>query len=275
MRRPERGAVDESGAGSQLPRRRVDPGDVPGGRVVEVGQESGQPGGEEGLAGAGRSDQEQVVPTGGCRLEGTAGDRLSEDIGQVARRDRGRTGRPPVGRPVQGRRVRPRASARAAGHQLGQRGDRIARSAGQAGLVQAPLGDDQAMIEQCVGQHQRAGHAPDRTVETELADEGEPVDGSLVEHAGGNQDAHGDGQIQAGPRFAHAGRGQVHGDPAPGPREAARHQGGSHPVSRLAHGGVRQADHGQSGQPVGHVDLDGHRAAVDPEEDGGGDAGDH
>jgi len=49
---------------------------------------------------------------------------------------------------------------------------------------------------------------------------------------------------------------QVHRDPGPEPRQAAREQRGTHAVTRLAHGGVGETDDGEAGQARGHVDLD-------------------
>ena len=78
-----------------------------------------------------------------------------------------------------------------------------------------------------------------------------------------------------GAALAHARGRQVDGDAAAGPGQPARQQGGPHPVTRLAAHGVGRADDGEAGQPAGHVDLDDDGMAVDAEEGGRRDGGEH
>ena len=93
--------------------------------------------------------------------------------------------------------------------------------------------------------------------------------------AGGDEQADGDREVEAGAALAHARGRQVDRDPSQRPGQAAREDGGAHAVARLAHRGVGQADDGEAGQPVGDVDLDRDRAADGTAQRGGGDRGEH
>jgi len=69
-------------------------------------------------------------------------------------------------------------------------------------------------------------------------------------------------------------RGDVDGHPPERPLQPAGQQGGTDPVMRFAHRGIRQSHDGEPGEPVGHVDLDGHLGGVDPDQDDGWNGGD-
>ena len=126
-----------------------------------------------------------------------------------------------------------------------------------------------------LGEHQGPRRSPERPVEAELADEGHARHRLGRDLARGDQEADGDGQVESGAALPDPRRRQVDGHAPEGPREAAREQGGPHAVAGLPDGGVGQADHGEAGEAVGHVDLDPDRLAVHTDEDGGGDGGDH
>src|SRR5690606_19344128 len=79
----ERRAAQQAAAGVEGAGDGVDGGHLERVAVVEVRQETGEPGGQHGLAGTGRADHEEVVPAGGGDLEGEAGVRLSDDVGEV------------------------------------------------------------------------------------------------------------------------------------------------------------------------------------------------
>jgi hypothetical protein len=119
-----------------------------------------------------------------------------------------------------------------------------------------------------IGERQHAGHPAQRTVEAELADEGDPdcrLGGHLLV---GQEHAEGDGEVERRPRLAQARRGQVHRDAAQRPGEPARQDRCAHAIARLAAGGVGRPDDGEAGQAARHVDLDGHRMAIDAEQAG-------
>ena len=81
------------------------------------------------------------------------------------------------------------------------------------------------------------------------------------------------GQVEPRSPFAHAGGSEVDNRPAQRPRQATGQHGGTHPVARLAHRGVGQADDGEPGKAVRDVDLDRNRAADGTGQCRGGDGG--
>ena len=83
------------------------------------------------------------------------------------------------------------------------------------------------------------------------------------------------GEVEAAAALAGARRRQVHRDPLERPVQPARQQRRPDTVARLATRGVGQADDGEAGQTVRDVDLDVDRAAVDAEDRGGRDDGEH
>ena len=114
-----------------------------------------------------------------------------------------------------------------------------------------------------------------RAVEAELAEEPDTVDRAGPQLAGRHQQGDGDRQVETGAALADARRRQVDRHPLERPVEPARQDGGPDPVPGLPAGGIGQADDGEAGQPVGDVDLDGDRAALDAEQRGGPNGGEH
>ena len=109
----------------------------------------------------------------------------------------------------------------------------------------------------------------------QLAGQRNPRQRIPVELAGGAQQGRRDRQVHPRPRLAQAGRRQVDDDPAQRELEAAVDQGGPHPLARLAHGGVGQADDREAGQAAVDVDLDPDRAGGDAVEGEGSGRGEH
>jgi hypothetical protein len=232
--------------------------------------DAGQAGGEHGLARPRRPREQQVVAAGGAHLQRGAPDGLTPHVGQIGRPGPGRAGEAP-------RRVEPRLVAPQAVHQLPEGG-------GHPHLVTAQhrrLGgrirghDHRTGVE--AGDHRHhPGHRSQRPVEPQLAQEGATGDRVGGEVAGGDQQADGDREVEAGPALADGTRrGQVDGDPLQWPREPAGEEGGAHPVARLAARRVGQAHHVERGQAGRHVHFHGERASVDAEQGGGRDDGDH
>ena len=93
----------------------------------------------------------------------------------------------------------------------------------------------------------------------------QPVEGELAQEQGardvgrgllgGEDDAHGDGQVVGRALLAQVGGGQVDGDALLGEVEAGVADGGAHPLLRLLDRRVGQADDGEGGQAGGDVHL--------------------
>ncbi len=285
----ERRVLDEAGGRQRQTGHRVDARHLQGHRPREVGQQPGEPGRQHGLARARWTHQQEMVAPGRRHLECSPGEPLPAYIGQVGSPLEPRPPPPAAVLPaVRPGAVDPPGFPSATGghpplllmrqprHQSGQGGGRQeVGPTGQAGLVGALRGNDQSEPAQRIGQRHHAGDPPHGSVQAQLADEGQPLDQGGVDHLRGHQHPDGDGQVESGAPLAHAGRRQVDRDPAERPRQAAGQQCRPDPVAGLAHRRVRQSDHGEAGKPVGHVDLDGDRLAVDADEHGRGNGGDH
>ena len=70
-------------------------------------------------------------------------------------------------------------------------------------------------------------------------------------------------------------RREIDRDPSQRPEQPTRQHGGAHPVARLVHGGVGQADHREARESAGDVDLDGDGTPDRAAQRGGGDRGEH
>ena len=118
------------------------------------------------------------------------------------------------------------------------------------GLADAQQGHDDRRGREGVDQRHDAGDAPNRPVEAELAEECHPRQRFGRKFAGGHEQGHGDGEVEAGAALPDdAGRGQVDGHPFERPRPPARQEGSPDAVARLAAGGVGQAHDVEAGQP--------------------------
>ena len=82
-------------------------------------------------------------------------------------------------------------------------------------------------------------------------------------------------QIEAWTGLAHVRGGKVDRDALLGELEPRVENGRPHPLARLAHGPVGEADQRERGEPCTHVDFDGDALAGNPLEGKGGDAGEH
>jgi hypothetical protein len=110
------------------------------------------------------------------------------------------------------------------------------------------------------------GHTTDASIESEFADQAETLDGLDGNFPGGGKHTDGDGEVEAGAALLEAGRREVDGDALLRPPDPGRHDGGAHPVARLAAGGVGQPHDREARQSMGNVDFDPHGQAVDPEQ---------
>ena len=279
MRGSERRPDHQPARRQREPGYRMDPADLQGGRLVEGRQETGKPVGQHRLPRTRWPDQEDMMAAGGRHLQRPPGPSLTPYIRQVRTVDPGWTpvgiGRDRIGAGL-ARSERPTLTSPQALHQRGQircRSDGVL--ARQAGLDGTHLGDHQDAAPDRFGQHHGARHPPEGAVETQLADERHPLDGSGVQLPGRHQKPDRDGQVQTGPALAHTGGGQIDGHPVAWPRQSTRKDGGPHPVPRLPHRRVGKADHREAGEAHGFVDLDRDMFAVDPDEDGGRNGGDH
>ncbi len=126
-----------------------------------------------------------------------------------------------------------------------------------------------------LGDREDAGDRPHRAVEGELADQRDPRSGWPLELPRRGQQRRRDRQVEAGAGLAQAGRSEVGDDPAQRELEAAVGERRPHPLARLAHGGVGQADDREGRQSPVDVDLDPDRARRDPVEGEGLGRGEH
>ena len=96
-------------------------------------------------------------------------------------------------------------------------------------------------------QHQRQrpanGHQP--AVQGQFSQQQDVACIHRADLARGNDDRHGDRQVEGRALLAQIRRGQVHRHMAAGRGEAVIFHGGIHALTAFAHGGVRQANHGE------------------------------
>ena len=182
---------------------------------------------------------------------GTPADRLAPDVGRGRDGAGAATGGGRGRRRGPGRRPRRTATARRAWPRRA-----TSAAAHQRRLPDVAQRDHQAERRRRVGQGDHARHVAQRAVQAQFAAEGEALGAPGAQLAGGDEEADGDGQVEAGAALAHARGRQVDRDPPQRPRQAAREDGGADPVACLAHRGVGQAHDGEPGQAVGDVDLD-------------------
>ena len=100
-----------------------------------------------------------------------------------------------------------------------------------------------------LGHRERPGDRPDRAVERELAGEREPSSRSRRELPGGGEERRRDREVEARARLAQVGRREVGGDPLLRELEPRVDERRPHPLARLAHRGVGQADQREGRQP--------------------------
>ena len=147
----------------------------------------------------------------------------------------------------------------------------------QGGFGRARRGDGDARnpAPRRLGHRQQAGNTANRAVERELAREGvaaQEVGGQLPR---GDQQRDGDRQVEARPHLAQVGGRQVGRDPPERKLEARVDQRRPHPLARLAHRGVGQADDRERRQSAVDVELDLNAPGIDAEKREGPGDGEH
>ena len=143
------------------------------------------------------------------------------------------------------------------------------------GLGAAHGGDDRIDLAEHGDHRRHAGNPAQRAVESELADEAEPVDELGRQLLVGHQHPDGDRQVETGADLAQARRRQVDRDAAVGPFPPGAHHRRPHPVAGLAACRIGLADDAETGQALADVHLDPDRDAGGPEEAGGRDGCEH
>ena len=210
-----------------------------------------------------------MVAPGSGDLDGTPAQRLAPHVSQIGRGWR-------EDRPCDGRGCRPVPGAAQDVHQLTQRGSAPHGSAAdQCGLTDVTERDDHAEWAGGISESDHAGDVAQRAVEPELPAEGEAVGGRRAELARSHEQAHRDGKVEAGASLPYSRGGEVRGDPPHGPWQTTRQNGGPHPIARLTHRRIGQADDGETGQTVRDMDLDRNGTSDGTVQRGGSDRGEH
>ena len=215
--------------------------------VGQVGKHPGETPGQHGLAGAGRAEQQQVVPTGRGHLHRPSGLALADDVGQVRH----------VAHPLlPQRRVRQGAGAAAQqGDHLGQagHGQRLGHR-GQLGLGDVVGGHQHRAPRASAQAGQDPADRPDLPVQRQLAEQYLLPRRQLLQRP---QDRHDDGEVEPGAALVGVGRGEVDHDLAGRQPDADGGQRRLGPVGRLGEGGAAPAEQREAGQAVADVRLDG------------------
>ena len=221
-------------------------------------QNAGQARGEHGLARAGRTREQQVVPPGRGDFKGPARLGLARDLRQV---------RHPPGL---GRRLRrgPR-QLRLPGHPcrdlaqgLGAEKPALAQE-GHLAAVARGQHQGAAGLARPDGCRQRAAHRSQRTAQGQLAQElrvFEPVRRHL---AGAGENAEGDGQVEASALLGQLGRREGHGDHLRRRLEARIHERCADPVPGFGHRFLRHAHDLGTRESARQMHLDGDLRRLD------------
>jgi hypothetical protein len=202
--------------------------------VIIEGREDGREAPrEQRFASAGRPHHEQVMSTGGRHLERFASSRQAPNDGKI----RDDIVLEIVARTSMGliRRRRPDFLALEGGSDLRQGcGRQDTHSGDQAGfrrILSRQQNGARTGAAQCVDHGQDAGNGPQRTVESEFADDANVVENAVWQLIGGHHQPQRKGKIEPWPRFPYSARRQVHGHPTDRPGEPGGQQGGPDPVS--------------------------------------------
>jgi len=269
MRRPERRFEHQRNVVAEPTGRRMHPRDLERFRVRQRRKEARQPTSQHGLSRTGRPDHQQVVATRRSQLERELRHALPADVLEIECRLH------PLGagrRPHHG----PRHLTPNVGDQLLERGHRMhPLEFEERHLMGVGRRDDQPIRADLVGHGERTTNRADRAVEAQFAEETDVGDVLDLQGLGGDENPHGDGEVEGRPRLRHLGGRQIDRDTAAGPVVATREQGRPHAVSGLPAGRVRQADDSEPGQSARSVDLDLDRMAVNADERGGMDGCEH
>ena len=221
-------------------------------------KDPGQARREHRLAGAGRSEHQEVVVARRGQLQRAPRRELAAHVAQVL--DGGDAGlRRRIGR-FRG------AVADELGVHLSERTRREQPgSRRELRLVRVVARDheDAARVACMQRGGERAAGASQRPVERQLADElvlAEPV---LAELSGRREDSDRDREVVPASVLGQIGGREADGDAAPGEFEPGVDDGAAHAVLALAHGRLREADDRELRQPPGDMDLDPHRRRFD------------
>jgi hypothetical protein len=234
--------------------------------------------GEHGLARAGRSDEQQAVPSHQGDLERPPGHRLTAHLCQIHwrvhpdERFTGSSGLPDWARD----RHRDRSAGAdcpaspGPGHhprRVIQAGDCQDLDAAHEISLRGVCDRDTHAHDARPGERRHHGQDPgdglDRPVQRELPEQRTGQAGG-PDLARRHEDADRDGEIVRGPRFAPAGGRQVDRDPARRIREAAVPDGAADPLASLRQRRVRQPDDMAGRQSGSDVDLDADEGSRDP-----------
>lgn len=223
-------------------------------------QDRGQPRRQHRFAGAGRADHEQVMPAGGRDLQRPLGALLTLDVAQV---ERGCCG-------LMHLRQRPRQHLRAF-EVVGDLDQRVCCDdldvwAGPGRFGAAGRRADQPFLAHigADGGGKNAGHGRDRAVEAKLAEHGEAGQRIRRDRADRRHQAERDRQVVMAALLGQVGRRQIDDDPARRQRQTRGDQRRAHPLARLRHRLVRQADDGERRQARRNLHLHVDRAGLDP-----------
>ena len=237
---------------------------------LEGRQDAGEAGGEQRLAGAGRTAHQQIVASGGANLERPLGDLLALDLGEV--------GTASERLRLAGLRGREHARALEMGHErekVGRRDDLDVARPGRLGALRGRADETHLARRGVEGGEEHAGRGNDAPVEAHLADRDEVRQRFAVDGADRGQKAKRDREVVVRAFLGQVGRGEVDGDDLRRKRETDRGEGGANAFAAFRDGLVGKADHGKARQARGqlHLDLDGTR--LEPEIGDGGNDGDH
>ena len=268
MRRAERSLGDETAVAGQQPADTPYHRDLDGLLERERRQDRGQPSRQHGLAGAGRSEHDDVVAAGGRDLQRSLGMGMPPHVGEIR----------PVG---------PSAAEPSRGVGAGGLDGAFAVQV-LDGLVARPHrdhlhglhhgsfggvvgGHDQRRVPvaAAVERHgEDATHRPHTAVQGQLAQDEGALEAPRFHQAGGAKNPEGHRQIEGGARLAEIGGGEIDGDALSGELEAGVPEGRADAIAALAHRGIGQAHRGEARQPRGDIHLHRHRGGFDALERG-------
>src|SRR6202165_5072232 len=220
---------------------------------LEWRKDAGQASGEHGLAGAGRSAEQQVMPTRGRNLQGAASLLLAVDLGEVM-----------LGRFDSEIRAGTRSNVglnrfdayQVIHHSLeaGARYDHQAVDQGR--LTSVCRWDEDALITKLAEAERCDEHAVDMAdcaVQRELAQECGVRRRPLASTC--ERDGDGDRKIQAASFLTQLGGREIHGQSLAGKLQSAVFDRGSHGLTRFLDRGCSLPDEEELGVPVGDVRL--------------------
>ncbi len=255
MRRAKRPLPDQGRVASQEAGHAVDLGHLQRLLRPKRGHDRGQRAGQQRLAAARRARHEDVVPSGGRHLQGPLHVLLPLDVAEVH--------------------ALPGHLRRLLGQAVGANGSdgavaaQVADELRQAGHGQDVHPADERRLSEVRLRHEDllaallAGQRDHRKDAVGVAHQ--PVERELAQEEGardvgrglpgGEDDAHGDGQVVGRPLLANVGGGQVDRDALLGELEPGVADGGAHPLLRLLDRRVGQADDVEGGHAGGDVHL--------------------